>query len=104
MKYLKHIYNILLYGYMAFIIASLILLFTNLLHYTDVNYWLLCAFIIIPAVIMLVVFLGGFSYYFSIDIYKRYNTYKAIKLGRQIEQDQRRIKGMIDTLKESVDK
>jgi len=102
MKYLKYIYNILLYGYMTFIVVSLVLLLTNLLGYTTINYWLICSFIIIPAVIMLVVFLGGFSYYFSIDIYKRYNTYKAIKLGRQIEQDQRRIKGMIDTLKESL--
>jgi len=104
MKYLKHIYNILLYGYMAFIVVSLGLLFTNAMGYTNVSYWLLCSFVIIPAVIMLVVFLGGFSYYFSMDVYKRYNTMRAFKLGREIEKDQRNIQRMINTLKNSVGK
>ena len=100
MKKLSTIYNIVTYSYLVLVVLSMVLLFTNLTYITSVSYWLLGVVIFMPLIVSIVIFLGGFSYHFSIDIYKRYQTFRAIKLGKQAEQEQRDIQDMLDKLKQ----
>lgn len=98
---LRIIYYSIVYGYSAILGACLTLLGTTLAGVTNCNIWVLMTGIMLPLIVGIGVYLGGFCWYFSIDLYKRYQTFKAIRLARQIDKDQKNIWTMIKKLKDS---
>jgi hypothetical protein len=96
---LQLLYYGIIYGYTAVMGICMTLIFTTLNGLTDCSYWLLAALLFLPLIMIVIMFLGGFSYSFSMDLYRRYNTFRVIRGLKQIEKDQQGIRDMLDKLK-----